>query len=255
MPLLPFLLGQVQQANQPAPQVDPLQTMLMDQIKQQQLVAQGKVPSLAEAQARQQGEQALAQSLAIARSRGGANAGAASRQVQNVATAQGQQIDQNAVNARLAEQQAAQQSLLGALSGFQQQRMQNQASADAATKQQQGQIGGGLLGGLAGLATLFSDENAKKNIKSGTKDMSKFLDTLTNYSYEYKNKLKGDSRAAEGKRFGPMAQEIEATEVGKSLVKTDKATGMKTVDFGGLLMASLAANADLHNRIKKIEKK
>jgi hypothetical protein len=105
------------------------------------------------------------------------------------------------------------------------------------------------------LVALLSDAAAKEDIKDGSKDIQKFLDVLSSSSYKYKKDVKDLPGATDKRRYGPMAQEIEKSAVGKTMVSTDPKTGLKQVDLAGILSASLAANADLHKRLSKIEKK
>jgi hypothetical protein len=104
----------------------------------------------------------------------------------------------------------------------------------------------GAMGWNGPAAAATSDENAKENIHSI--DVDKFLDSLSPYGYEYKDKSNG-----EGPRIGVMAQDVEKTPEGKMLVKDGP--GGKMIDYsqsGGHIFASLA---DLHQRLKDLEGK
>lgn len=112
-------------------------------------------------------------------------------------------------------------------------------------------VGAGLtaLGTVAGIAASMSDERVKTNIGSGAKSLDQFLSSINAHEYEYKEP--GKPLRGEGKFVSPMAQELERTELGKSMVK-DTPDG-KVVDYGKGLGMYLAALADQHKRIKKLE--
>lgn len=111
-----------------------------------------------------------------------------------------------------------------------------------------GAIGGDAGDGAGGVMSMLSDENAKTNVTSGTDDLHDFLDKLMTHKYDYK-----DSDNGEGKHYSPMAQELEETPVGKSMVKdTDEG---KSVDYGKGLGVMMAALADQHKRINDLENK
>lgn len=99
-------------------------------------------------------------------------------------------------------------------------------------------------------AAEISDKNKKKNIKQDIK--KDFLDALTAYTYDYKNPK--DPGAGEGRHMSVMAQDLEKTEIGKSMVKTLE-DGTKMVDYGKGFGAILAAQAHLNKRLEEIDKK
>lgn len=89
--------------------------------------------------------------------------------------------------------------------------------------------------GQAQLASL-SDRREKTDIRRlPAKDSEEFLDALANaYRYKYKDpKVPG---AAEGEHVGPMAQDLETTRIGKTIVETGP-DGRKRVDTGRLTLA------------------
>lgn len=107
----------------------------------------------------------------------------------------------------------------------------------------------GAAGTAAGLALAFSDEKAKKNIKSDSGEVQEFLDSIESKSFEYLDpKAKG---AADGKRFGVMAQDLEKSKMGKSLVK-DTPQG-KMVDTSQGTMSVMSALGQINRRLKAIE--
>lgn len=111
--------------------------------------------------------------------------------------------------------------------------------------------GGAVLGGVGTAAgEAASDKKLKKHVESAKGDVRKFLDAVSAKSYEYKDPTMPG--AAPGDRFGVMAQDLEKSEMGKSLVReTPQGKMVDTVQgFGALL----AAQAEMHKRLKKLEK-
>jgi hypothetical protein len=141
--------------------------------------------------------------------------------------------------------------LLGQARGMDQQGSIAQAELEEAGKKRKSGIIGGIISGGAqvGAAAAMSDEDAKSEIKPGAKQVESFLEAMKAHSYEYKDKEKHGA----GKHVSPMAQELEKTELGKSMV-VDTPEG-KMVDYGKGFGAMLAANAALHERVKKLEGK
>lgn len=109
---------------------------------------------------------------------------------------------------------------------------------------------GNLLGGIAGIggsiAGMFSDKDLKKNIKPGEREVEELLANIKPETYEYK-----DDSMGEGTHLSPMAQDLEKSEVGKSLVE-DTPEG-KVVDTGKGLGAIMAIQSALDKRLKKLE--
>jgi hypothetical protein len=115
-------------------------------------------------------------------------------------------------------------------------------------QQQATNTGGALLAAGGTALTALSDETKKTDIKPGGKDLGSFLDALTSSKYKYKDEADG-----EGEFWSPMAQDLEKTPVGRSMV-IDTPRG-KAVDYARGFGAYLAATADLHQRVKKLEGK
>ena len=113
----------------------------------------------------------------------------------------------------------------------------------------------GLIGAAAPIiagASMFSDRNLKKNIKSARnkdllspKEIDGFLDSLYAHQYNYKNAKHG-----KGKQVGVMAQDLEKTQLGKQMVE-DTAKG-KRVNFGKGLGLVVASQARLNERLNAI---
>ncbi len=96
-----------------------------------------------------------------------------------------------------------------------------------------------------------SDENKKKVAAKANKQVNDMMDTLQPYAYEYKNPE--EPGAAPGPRVGIMAQDLEKSSIGKTLVKnTPNGKMVDTVQGFG---AVLAAQAELNRRLKKLEGK
>jgi len=110
-------------------------------------------------------------------------------------------------------------------------------------------IGQGMsTGGQIAAMAAMSDETKKKNVKKADSEIKEFLASLSASKYEYKDKKHG-----EGRYVSPMAQELEKTELGKSMVlETEDG---KMVDYGRGFGAILAAQAHLNKRLDKMEKR
>lgn len=113
---------------------------------------------------------------------------------------------------------------------------------------QEGQIGSGIGGALSLGGLALSDKNAKKNIKDGKGATVDLLESVSPKTYDYKDKNNGA-----GKHVGFLAQDLEKSKVGKSLVK-DTPQG-KQVDMAKGLASILSAQSMIHDRLKKVEGK
>lgn len=91
-----------------------------------------------------------------------------------------------------------------------------------------------------------SDERAKGSVKRNPELMD-FVDKLHPYSYEYKE----PEVDGYGKRLGVMAQDIERSKLGQSMVQ-DTPHG-KMVDTKQASLASLAVISDLNKRLEALE--
>lgn len=104
--------------------------------------------------------------------------------------------------------------------------------------------GGGSLASLMA----FSDKDLKKDISEGKEDVKTFLEQIKPYTYKYKNEAHG-----EGEHISPMAQDLEKTQIGKSLV-VDTPEG-KIVNYGKAGGVMLASASMLNDRLSELEKK
>lgn len=93
-----------------------------------------------------------------------------------------------------------------------------------------------------------SDVNLKTDIRDASKDIQDFLSTMGAHNYRYT-----DEKHGEGRFVSPMAQELEASKLGKSLV-VNTAEGKK-VDYQRGYGFLMAAASYLNNRLDTIEKK
>lgn len=256
-------------------------------------IAEGRGPSLAEAQLRSAQDRTLAQQLAAAAAQRGGSPAALQRQLAQQQAASGQQLAQQSAEARLMEAAQARQQLGAQLAqeraaadaavsrylslGFDlataQQRAQQdlerlrtsartggaQIASQAFTAAQQAETGlmGGLLGAGArlgaaklGAAAAASDKNMKENVKSAEGDIEKFLTALSAKKYNYKDPE--EPGASEGIKVGIMAQDLEKSPMGKTLVV--EAPNGKMVNTSEGFGALLAAQAHLHKKIGSLEK-
>jgi hypothetical protein len=136
----------------------------------------------------------------------------------------------------------AQGQATGNLAGMYSQQAGAQAQADA-------QVMGALAG--MGAAAMKSDIRVKEEIKPGSPSIRKMLDKLDPYEYDYKDEAIEDESML-GSQLGIMAQDLEESELGDKFVKEDM-NGVKRVDYGKMGSTQMAALADLHQRLKKLE--
>lgn len=110
--------------------------------------------------------------------------------------------------------------------------------------------GNQVLGGIAGMGAMaamgLSDKDEKKNIELSETDIENFLKSLTNYKYEYK-----DPENGEGTHFSVMAQDMEKTPVGKSMVVYDE-FGRKNIDYGKGMGVMLSALKSLSEKVEEM---
>lgn len=239
-------------------------------------------PSAAEQQMQMGVNQAQAQAAAIAASQRG-NSMLAARQAQQ---AQGQiaqqaigqagmlraqeEAQRNQLAAGLSTQIRQQDFGLGGLYGTQA-GLANQARAFDVQRElgylqaQQGAVAGQAAGTMAagqaeslqnaaslqlassiGAMAAGSDRRNKQDIESGDAAIGRFLDAIRASEYEYRDD-------PSHRRLGVMAQDLERTPEGRSMV-TDTPRG-KMVNTPQATMAALAALASLHDRVKALEGK
>lgn len=127
---------------------------------------------------------------------------------------------------------------------------QLQAAAQQGYLNRQQQYDTGLIGAgasTAAAAAMLSDEQKKKDIKPANDDIKKMLDALSAEKYKYKEpSVEG---AAPGKRYGIMAQDLEKSKPGASVVMDSE--GGKKIDANQSIGLIFAALANLNERLNK----
>lgn len=172
-----------------------------------------------------------AQAMNLANKQGTANANAGIQTQQNKQRAD---VNQTMFNNQMARA-TGQQNVANSNAQIAGQNSQNQANANNQT-----------TGTLLTAASMMSDERQKEDVEEFSP--SDFLDNLTGYKYEYKDKKHGA-----GKQAGVMAQDLEKSEIGSQFVAdTDEG---KVVDYAKASPAMMAALADLNKRVKGMEGK
>jgi hypothetical protein len=124
-------------------------------------------------------------------------------------------------------------------------------SAEEDAKGRRSKLTGDVLSAGGGVAGAFfkSDRHAKTDIRPGSSAVDDFLGALEAHSFRYKNP--DEPGAAPGRRYGVMAQDLERSRVGDSLVR-DTPSG-KAIDGGQAIGALLAALGQVHNRLERVE--
>jgi len=262
-------------------------------ISELQATSQGQGPSFGTQALEKTTRRNLAQTLAAASAARGPSVAASKRSLMSQAGAGARNVAEQGAIIQAQEQQQA-QKVLSQLANSQQQqdlqqvmqpgeilaqaeqaRFQNAQDQAARDRAFAGQMGGALLGTVgaiggamagpggakmgqqSGQATgsavgeMLSDKTQKKDIKPASNSVNSFLEALAAREFAYKNE--SAPGAAPGHRVGIMAQDLEKSKLGKSMVKPGPAG--KSVDIAQALGASLAANAELHKRVKKLENK
>ena len=161
--------------------------------------------------------------------------------------AQEMQQAQQSYASDLARQQASKQSLEQLKAGIRGQTQQLQTQANL--NKQQGSKD--LINNVAqaGMA-LFSDENMKKNVKKA--DLQDLAEKIKAVKFEYKQP-NGESYQ-DGTITGVMAQDLEKSKLGKSMVM-ENGKGQKMVDLKKAVPVTMAAVSEIIKRLNKLEKK
>lgn len=222
----------------------------------------GQGPSVANQYVANAQNAALQNAQAVAASaRGGVNPALAQRLAMQAAAQGGQQAVQQ--GALMRAQEGADMTKLYEQLGMQGDMANQQAfnqTQDMNTRIALGNLGaknnmveqgakttGGILSGIG--TVLASDEKLKKDITDASDDISEFLNAVKAHKYKYKN----PEMDGEGEYVSPMAQELEKSSIGESMVM-DTPRG-KMVDYSRGFGALLAAQAELNDRMKKLEGK
>lgn len=216
-------------------------------INQLQARASGFEPSMEEEKTKQNLGRALGGTVSAIRSSPGLNPALQAR----LASQAGQQaqtdIVQQGTLARLAEKDQATNSLTSALFGISGQEMQRQQAEGQAEGQRMDRFGK-VMSGAGTAAVAMSDKNEKANIKDSDGKALDLVDHLKGKLYEYK-----DSSNGEGVHVGIMAQDLEKSPLGRSMVFEEN--GAKKVDFAKGFGAVLAALTEINDKVKLIEGK
>jgi len=237
---------------------------------------EGRGESLAQAQMEAQNSAAKRQQLAMARSGGGGALGQAGamRMAQTTAAQQDADLARSAGMVRAKEQADA---LAGMTNASGQMRGQDQARMGAEMDYESAQVGaynqyqankvgaaegyagrragvtGGLVGAgaMLGAGALMSDERVKTDIRDvPPEDLEAFLEAAAGHRYRYREGLDEPGR----ERVGVMAQDLEQTRVGDTLVD-EGPDGVKRIDTAKGYGAMLAAMHEMNARLAKLEGK
>lgn len=102
---------------------------------------------------------------------------------------------------------------------------------------------------VGGFALMASDKRLKKNVKDADTDVEKFINSIRPKKFRFKN----EKRFGKGEQLGFLAQDLEKSRAGKTMVLDTP--GGKMVDTR-LLSAALAATVSkLNKRVKDLEGK
>lgn len=116
-----------------------------------------------------------------------------------------------------------------------------------------GAVVGGVAGAGAKAGAAASDRRTKRDIRAlldhleGKDEIDDLLDKVKPYAFKYKEPHAEGARP--GQRYGVMAQDLERSPVGASIVIEDR--GVKKIDPGAAVGVLLAAMAKMHQRLKK----
>lgn len=230
----------------------PLRQAEDDMIARQNAIASGQGKSISQMQFDRNIDQSNQQALALAASqRGASNPMLAFRNAQMLNqqnTMEGAQ--QGAILAEQERRQAEQ--LIAAQAASQRGVAFNQATTNQGAKLQGQAQNAQAIAGLGGTAAAISDENAKMNIRPAndvSSEINNFMNQLNPLEYEYRDPVHGT-----GKKVGIMAQDLEKSKIGQTMVDED-ANGLKRVDTNKAIGAILAATAEMHKEIKALKKK
>jgi hypothetical protein len=236
------LTGDVAQASPLAYSAD--QAELIAKLKAR---ANGEGPSLAEAQTNQNMGKVLANQVSAVRSGPGLNPALQARLAGQAGQQAATDAAQQGTIARLAERDAAEQALGNQILGAQGSSLsQDKLNMDSTNSNANRWTN--LISGAGTAAVAASDKNAKENIKDSNGDARSLIDHLKGKLYEYKDDSNGP-----GVHVGIMAQDLEKSPLGRSMVFEDN--GTKKVDFGKGFGAVLAAVAEINDKLKELDGK
>lgn len=167
---------------------------------------------------------------------------------------QQQQMNNDLSQQRFQNQAGVAQGKAGQQASFGQ-NMQQNSQFNAGLTSQNNQFGQQMqaqyaqmgMQGLGAAAQAMSDKRAKTGIEKAELDIEDFLNSLTGYRYKYKDPF--SEFATPGTKVGIMAQDIENTLPGQSIVKeTDNGKVIDTKEAVNPILASLG---NINERLKK----
>lgn len=263
------LQRQAAEGNAPSVAQNQLRAGLENQLRQQQAMAASDTanPALARRnamlagnqlglQTNQQAAQLRAQEMAQARAGLAQQAGALRGADLSAAQMAGRQFlggtqtgmgaNQALMNAQMERERLRQQGIMGA--------QDINARLRGAEAENRAKFAGGMISGAgAALGGLLSDADAKKEIKDAGKGMDDFARSLAAKMYRYDNNAP-DEIDKKRKRYGILAQDLERTPAGRSIV--DKGPdGLRRVDVANGLGLALATIGRLGERLEELEYK
>ena len=124
----------------------------------------------------------------------------------------------------------------------------NVAMNNTSNVQRQQQSNLNAIAGIGSAAMMMSDEREKKNVEDTSgiaKGIADFVKHLKPSEYEYKDEENGT-----GKKVGIMAQDLEKSKIGKTMVD-ETPDGKKVVDTNKAIGVLLASVAELSKKIDK----
>jgi hypothetical protein len=129
-------------------------------------------------------------------------------------------------------------------------RVTTTSTGSGTSKGSSGQDTANTIGSIASIiGAFYSDEEKKENIERTTSDdIDDFLDHITGYEFNYKPEVRQG-----GRHMGVMAQDLERTPEGRSVVIDTE--GGKMVDGGKLASIAMAVVSDLNKRVRQLEGK
>lgn len=117
------------------------------------------------------------------------------------------------------------------------------------TNENVGMIG---AGGSMMSSSSLSDARAKVPHDASEAEIRGFLEAIDPQRFTYTREAQRKG-APPGERYGLLAQDIEHTKIGETMVHEDPETGYKVLDRDAELGAALAALASLHDRLDRLE--
>lgn len=209
--------------------------------------AKGKGPSVAGEQVRRAQTDAAKKLMGVLTSGRSRSAGLARRQAGQAGAEVMKDIGSQYGLARAAEMQGAAGQLYAGMTGMAGQKLQADIQGEAQTQKGMSR----LFNIGSSIASALSDEECKKDIdKNVNSEVKNFLNAIKGSTYKYKKDA--PVKDGEKKHLGVMAQNLEKTKLGKSMVE-EGPKGNKQINFGEGFNAMLASMASLNDRLSKIE--